>query len=193
MALPTHTPAPGAALPCLGPSKACAAGPTPQPAARLPAWTVWMCGPAGHPGYSCTDTGSWAGKKAAANPLRKDANAESMKLQISVLPHAAVSILPCRKNLDLQGCLQPVSLCLLEVSFLCQAVGIADMFEGEHREVSVGNYLCLQFGYLCILGVAADSCLCFQSFLKNAVQGVGYARGFRDFLQVPGKCTSILK
>lgn len=52
-----------------------------------------MRGPAGHPGYSGTDTGSRAGKKAAANPLRKDANVEGTWSQTSVPPLAAASIL----------------------------------------------------------------------------------------------------
>lgn len=91
-ALPPHAPAPGAALPRLGPSRAGAAGPVPQPAPRLPAGTVWTHGPAGHPGNSGTDTGSRAGRKAAADPLRKDAHVEGMWSQTLVPPLAPASV-----------------------------------------------------------------------------------------------------
>ena len=105
MDLPPHAPAPGAALPCLGPSRAGAAGPTPQPAARLPAGTAWTRGPAGHPGNSGTDTGSRAGKKTAVDSLRKDINVEGMGTQTSVPLLAAASVLCPREDLDSQGCL----------------------------------------------------------------------------------------
>lgn len=105
MDLPSHSPAPGAALPHQGPSRDVAAGPMPQPAARLPAGTAWTRGPAGDPGNSGTDTRSQAGKKAAANPLRKDANVEGTWSKTSVPLLAAASILHPREDLDPQGCL----------------------------------------------------------------------------------------
>lgn len=47
------------------------------------------------------------------------------------------------------------------------------MFGGEHGKVFTGNYLCLRFGYLGVLGVTTASCLRFQSCLRND----GWGRG----------------
>lgn len=61
------------------------------------------------------------------------------------------------------------------------------MFGDKRGIIFMRNLLCLRFGYLGVLGVTADSCLHFQSCLRNDGQSGGPPRGLQDFLKMPEK------